>query len=44
MLDIAEPVSYWRWIGQNKIAAVGKNAAYHIDITNQEQAVRVFDK
>ena len=34
---VAETVVYWRWITANKMALVGKNAVYHMDITNSDQ-------
>jgi hypothetical protein len=33
---VAETVVYWRWITANKMALVGKNAVYHMDITNSD--------
>lgn len=43
-VDVPEQVTYWRWITVNKLGIVGKNAVYHIDITNQEPAQRIFDR
>jgi clathrin heavy chain len=42
--DIPEAIVYWRWISLNKIGIVGKTAIYHLDITNQDPAVRVFER
>lgn len=42
--EVPEPVTYWRYISQTKIALVGKVAVYHIDITDQEGPVRVFER
>lgn len=42
--EVPEPVTFWRYISQTKIALVGKVAVYHVDITNQEGPVRVFER
>lgn len=42
--DIPEPVVYWKYITLTKIACVGKTGLFHIDITNQDAPVRVFDR
>lgn len=42
--DVPEQVTYWRWIGVNKLGIVGKNSVYHVDISNQEPAQKIFDR
>lgn len=42
--EIQDSIVYWKWINNNKIAAVTKAAVFHIDITNQEPAQRIFDR
>ena len=42
--EIPEPVVYWKYITLTKIVCVGKVAVYHIDITNQEAPLRVFER
>lgn len=42
--EVPEPVSYWKYISQTKIALVGKVAVYHADITNQDAPARIFER
>lgn len=42
--DIPEPIVFWKWISVNKIGIVGKTAIYHVDITNQDPPLRVFER
>ena len=35
---------YWRWIGLSKLAVVGKNAVWHIEINGTEECTKIFDR
>lgn len=37
-VEIKEAVTYWKWINNDTLAAIGKVGVYHIDINNQDQA------
>ena len=39
-----EQVVYWKWITQTKLGIVGKSSVYHVDITNQSAAQKMFDR
>lgn len=43
-VQIADSAVYWRWIGLNKLAVVGKTSVWHIDATQQVDAVKMFDR
>lgn len=42
--EIPEAVVFWKYITLTKIACIGKTAVYHLDITNQDAPVRVFER
>lgn len=42
--EIPEAVVFWKYITLTKIACVGKTSVYHVDITNQEAPVKVFER
>jgi len=42
--EIPEPVTFWKYVTLTKIACIGKAGVFHIDITNTEAPVRVFDR
>jgi len=43
-VTVPDTIVFWRWIAANKLALVGKNAVYHMDITNPDQPLKVFDR
>ena len=43
-VTVPDVVVYWRWITANKLALVGKVAVYHMEITNTDQPVKVFER
>lgn len=43
-VEIKEAVTYWKWINNDTLAAIGKVGVYHIDINNQDQAQKMFDR
>ena len=42
--EISEPVTFWKYVSLTKIALVGKTSVFHIDITNQNAAEKVFER
>ncbi len=42
--EIPEVVTFWKYVSLTKIALIGKTAAYHIDITNQNAPEKVFER
>lgn len=42
--EIREPVTYWRWISNEVLAAVGKVGVYHINMNDQSGAQKMFDR
>jgi len=43
-VTVPDTIVFWRWITANKLALVGKNAVYNMDITNPDQPLKVFDR
>ena len=43
-VEIKEAVVYWRWIDDDTLGVVGKSAVYHVSITDQAAATKVFDQ
>jgi len=43
-VQIADSAVYWRWIGVSKLAVVGKSSVWHIDTSQQSDAVKMFDR
>ena len=42
--DIREPVTYWRWVNNDILAAIGKVGVYHINVNDQNGAQKMFDR
>jgi len=42
--EVPEQVVYWKWLSTTKLGIVGKSAVYHVDISNQEGAQRIFER
>lgn len=42
--QVADTTVFWRWIGTDRLAIVGKNSIWHIDASQQSEAVRMFDR
>lgn len=42
--EIPEVVTFWKYVSLTKIALIGKTAAFHIDITNQNAPEKVFER
>lgn len=43
-VQIADSTVFWKWIGLNKLAVVGKNSVWHIDASQQSDPVKMFDR
>lgn len=43
-VTINDVAQFWRWISPTKIAIVGKNSIWHVDATQQSDAVKMFDR
>ena len=42
--QVPDVAVYWRWISVNKLAVVGKVGVWHIDITDQNECTKIFDR
>jgi len=42
--DINENIRFWKWIGEDQLAIVGKTGVYHVDINDQAAPAKIFDQ
>jgi len=42
--QVPDTVVFWRWISTTKLALIGKQAVYHLDISDESAPVKVFDR
>ena len=44
-VKIQEPFSFWRWVSNDILAVVTKNAVYHLDLTKEAgQSAKIVDR
>ena len=42
--EVAEPIKFWRWIGEDMLGIVGKQNVYHTDINNSNAPEKIFEQ
>lgn len=42
--EVNEPVRYWKWISESKLAIVSKTSVYHTDINDTAAPAKIFDQ